>query len=273
MSQKSKFFRVATEGNTIDGRKIERSWLEDIAQTYNVDTYGARIWVEHLRSLMPDSVFGAYGDVVAVKTEEVEINGEKKLALFAQIEATPQLIELNKKSQKVFTSIEVNPNFANTGKAYLEGMAVTDTPASLGTEKLQFNSMAMTFGNNAKTNLFSVALETQLEFEDDSKNIFAGMLQKFSDLFAPEIEKQGTEAKVNFTEVKKVLDQIAETFGKQSTAFANLQKELDELKLKYNGLEQNHNTLSEAFNKQPHPNHHKRPESTGNQGSTTAVSY
>jgi hypothetical protein len=37
----------------------------------------ARIWVEHLRGVMPDSSFRAYGDVLAVKAEEVDMNGER----------------------------------------------------------------------------------------------------------------------------------------------------------------------------------------------------
>ncbi|HWX03569.1 GPO family capsid scaffolding protein, partial [Collimonas sp.] len=42
-------------------------------------------WVEHLRSTWADGAFKAYGDVTAVKAEEVELGGVKKLALYAQI--------------------------------------------------------------------------------------------------------------------------------------------------------------------------------------------
>jgi hypothetical protein len=44
--------------------------------------------------------------------------------------------------QKVYTSMEIRPNFANSGKCYLVGLAVTDDPASLGTEYLEFCSRA-----------------------------------------------------------------------------------------------------------------------------------
>ena len=127
---KSKFFRVATEGGTTDGRVIERSWLEQIAANYDQDKYGARVWLEHIRGLRPDSDFKAYGDVVAVKTEE---NSEGKLVLYAQIEPTESLVKLNRDKQKIYSSIEVEPNFSDTGEAYLMGLAVTDSPASLGT--------------------------------------------------------------------------------------------------------------------------------------------
>ena len=65
---RSKFFRVAVEGATTDGRTIERQWLVDAAETYNPNTYGARVWLEHFRSVLPDGPFKAYGDVVALKT-------------------------------------------------------------------------------------------------------------------------------------------------------------------------------------------------------------
>ncbi|HFL6942989.1 TPA: GPO family capsid scaffolding protein, partial [Stenotrophomonas maltophilia] len=70
--KRSEFFRVAVEGATTDGRVIERQQIADIAETYDPEVYGARIWLEHFRSTLPDSPFRAYGDVLAVKAEEVE---------------------------------------------------------------------------------------------------------------------------------------------------------------------------------------------------------
>ncbi|HRE35906.1 MAG TPA: GPO family capsid scaffolding protein, partial [Sphingopyxis terrae] len=145
---KSKFFRVAVEGATVDGRTIDRKWLEEMAATYNRTTYAARVNLEHIRGIAPlgnnNSPFGAYGDVLSVKTDTVDIalggKTEKRLALFAEIEALDPLVELVRKGQKLYTSIEVNPSFADTGKAYLMGLAVTDTPASLGTEMLEFSA-------------------------------------------------------------------------------------------------------------------------------------
>ncbi len=52
MSKKfrSKLFRVAVEGATTDGREIQRSWIEDMAATYNRNTYGARLNCEHIKA-------------------------------------------------------------------------------------------------------------------------------------------------------------------------------------------------------------------------------
>ena len=127
--KQSKFFRVAVEGATTDGRVIDRSFIEQMAATFNRQLYGARVWLEHLRSTLPDGPFKAYGDVLAVKAEEVVLNGAKKLALFAQISPTPELVAMNQARQKIYTSIEINPKFADTGEAYLVGLAVTDTAA------------------------------------------------------------------------------------------------------------------------------------------------
>ncbi|RBH29780.1 phage capsid protein, partial [Xanthomonas oryzae pv. oryzae] len=180
---RSNWFRVAVEGATTDGRTIQRSWIDDMAATYDRETYGARIWIEHMRSLLPDSPFRAYGDVTAVKAEEVEIDGSKRLALFAQIEPTADLITINKSKQKLYTSIEVQEKFANTGKAYLVGLAVTDSPASLGTSMLIFASQhpdanPLADRKQSPGNLFTVAEETTLEFSEVSEGSVANLLSR-----------------------------------------------------------------------------------------------
>lgn len=138
----SQFFRVATEGATTDGRTIDAQWIKDIVETYDPKTYTALVNCEHINGVAPDGPFGSYGAVTAVKAEPEQFNiGGKqvtRLALYAQIEANDNLVALNKAKQKLFSSIEVEPKFANTSKAYLLGIAVTDTPASLGTEMMKF---------------------------------------------------------------------------------------------------------------------------------------
>lgn len=173
---KTRFFRVAVEGATTDGRSIERQWLLDAAETYNRDTYAARVNLEHVRGITPDGPFQAYGDILALKTEEItlDVGGkqEKRLALFAEIDALEPLVAMNKKNQKLYSSIEISPNFANTGKAYLVGMAVTDSPASLGTEMLQFAAQAkenpLAHRKQDKANLFTAAEETAIELADEA---------------------------------------------------------------------------------------------------------
>ena len=172
---KTKFFRVATSGATTDGRNIEEQWLKDMAETYDPNTYQARVNLEHIMAAHPESAFGSYGDVLALKTEPVTLNvggkPEQRLGLYAQIDALPPLEELNKKRQKLFSSIQVLPDFGKSGRAYLGGLAVTDNPASLGTEQLAFcaqNPAAspLAFRKIKPDAVITVAEEIALEFAD-----------------------------------------------------------------------------------------------------------
>ncbi|QOV92607.1 GPO family capsid scaffolding protein [Novosphingobium sp. ES2-1] len=172
---KTRFFRVAVEGATTDGRTIERQWLADAAATYNRETYAARVNMEHIRGITADKPFKSYGDVLSLKTEDVEIElggkKEKKLALFAELDVTDELLAINKDRQKLYTSIEISPNFANSGKAYLVGLAVTDSPASLGTEMLQFaasqgDKNPLLARKQDPANLFTAAIEADLQIEE-----------------------------------------------------------------------------------------------------------
>jgi len=126
---KTGWIRVATEGDTIDGREISKQDLVDMAETYNLDVYGARIWPEHWR-------WYACGDVLEAKAEEVD----GLMRLFAVLAPNMMMVEFNQQDQKVYTSIEIKPNFANTGKPYLSGLAITDQPASLGTDRIKLFS-------------------------------------------------------------------------------------------------------------------------------------
>ncbi|TCW80999.1 capsid scaffolding protein [Burkholderia sp. SRS-46] len=166
-TNKSKYFRVAVEGATADGREIKREWLTQMAKNYNPQLYGARLNVEHIKGVAPMSAntpFGSYGDVIALTASEIEDGPLKgKTALYAQIDPTDDLVALSKKRQKIYTSIEINPDFADIGEAYLVGLAATDDPASLGTEALQFAA-------RRSNNLFSAACETSIEFEGEPES-------------------------------------------------------------------------------------------------------
>lgn len=265
----SKWFVVATEGATTDGRAINRTWIEQMAKNYDPKKYGARINIEHIkfRLLWKDEPHSkCYGDVTGLKAEE---NKEGKLQLFAQIDPTADLIALNKDRQKIYTSIEVDPNFADTGEAYLVGLAVTDTPASLGTEMLQFSAGAKAnplSGRKEKAeNLFTAAVETSLEFEeallppeDEKSNFFA----KIKALFA----KESANKDERFTEHEKAIELLSEQVidgqsenEKLLTKLTQLQKEKEELSSKVNSLEEKLAQLE----KQPTADYTPRPKVTG----------
>ncbi|MDE9594177.1 GPO family capsid scaffolding protein [Citrobacter freundii] len=186
----SKFFRIGVEGDTCDGRIISSSDIQEMADTFDPRVYGCRINLEHIKSVFPDSPFKRYGDVVELKAEKIEddsaLNG--KLALFAKISPSDDLVAMNKALQKVYTSMEIAPNFSNSGKCYLVGLAVTDDPASLGTEYLEFCRNAKhnplnRFKANPE-NLISAATLAELEFEDQPETVFTALTDKVKAIFS-----------------------------------------------------------------------------------------
>lgn len=273
---RSKWFRVAVEGATTDGRNIERQWLVDAAETYNPNTYGARVWLEHFRSLLPDGPFKAYGDVVALKTEEVEIADKKKLALFAQIEPTADLIALNKARQKIFTSIEIRPKFADTGRAYLDGIAVTDTPASLGTEMLAFSAQhpeanPLKARKHDPENLFSEAIEVALEFEEvtDSENKVAGLFSRVMEALGKSKDK-AVKDDAQFSELTDAIEALVSHAQEQGEAFTAEQKARQELSDKVTKLETELNDLVKRLSETEDHSQQHRPPAAGGDGKALA---
>jgi hypothetical protein len=245
-STTSKWFRVAVEGATTDGRSIERGWIQQMAAQYDPALYGARVNCEHIRGFAPMSQnqpFGAYGDVTGLKAEAITDGPLKgKMALFAQITPTQALIDLVNGKQKIYTSIEINPAFADTKQAYLVGLAVTDSPASLGTDILSF---AAGQGENnpfkdrkqSPENLFSAAEEAAIEFETPTPagGASVSLFKRVGELLGLVKDKganddkrfadmtQAVEAIAGFT--KDLAARVDEYAGKLDTASANLASE------------------------------------------------
>ncbi|WP_028696116.1 GPO family capsid scaffolding protein [Pseudomonas cremoricolorata] len=269
---RSKFFRVAVEGATTDGRTIERQWLVDAAETYSPNTYAARVWLEHLRSLLPDGPFKAYGDVVALKTDEVEVAGKRKLALFAQIEPTAELIQLNKARQKLYTSIEIRPKFADTGRAYLDGIAVTDTPASLGTEMLTFSAQhpdanPLQARKQDPGNLFSEAVEVELEFDEvgDAEGRVAGLFARVLEALGKHRHDNSQHA-LQFTELTEAIEALAEHAREQLTAAAVEQAERSTLATRLHTLQTHFDDLVQRLGTTQDRTQQDRPPVSGGSG-------
>lgn len=163
-----KKFRVAVSGNTVDGREIQPQHLRDAAANYNLNVYAARVNIEHFLSPYPGSDFGAMGDVTALSTEEItEGPLAGRTALYAEIDPSDRMVQMTDKGQKVYSSIELAPQFALNGKAYVVGLAMTDTPASLGTDRLKFaaqqRASVMAFNNQqGEPPMFTEAIEAEV---------------------------------------------------------------------------------------------------------------
>lgn len=158
MAKTSDWKIVATEGATVDGRTITATWIKDMAETYSHDSTTALIWPEHYKG---DTPWGPYegknwGVVEELKTEK----RAGKLRLLAKLTPNHYLLAANKDGQKLFTSIEPDPDYCGTGRCYLRGLAVTDKPASTGTSRLKFSD------SNGKDVVLEVSQLEELDFSE-----------------------------------------------------------------------------------------------------------
>ncbi|MGL6415592.1 GPO family capsid scaffolding protein [Aeromonas veronii] len=272
MAKKAKFKRVAVAGQTTDGRTIAPEWLTQAAKNYNHEKYGARVNLEHFRSIYPDSAFRAYGDVRSVYAEEVEIDGEKKMALFAEIDPTDDLIKLTKARQKVYTSIELDLDFAGTGEAYLVGLAVTDSPASLGTEYLQFCAGAganspLAARKQKQANLFSSAIEAEIEFTEEGDK-GQTLLEKVKGMFTRRDQASGEQFADVHQAVEAVAKEVTTISTDQQKQFKEQAATITELTSKLEGTEKALADLKTSLERQEDFSH-KRDPATGGDGTTT----
>lgn len=224
---KTKPFLLATAGSTVDGREISETDIEQMASSYDPKTYGARVNIEHIRGISGQSPFFAYGDVDSVTVGETEVNFngkiEKRKALFGVLDVTDNAKALNEASQKVYPSIEILPNFGGKGFSYLGGVALTDSPAAIATERLKFSRFqpgAMVLAREEAA---------ALEFADDggatesAKGLLEsmkGMLDKFTASFAPapkpeekpETKPEGQQlASLDFAALRGVFEEFGTT--------------------------------------------------------------
>lgn len=274
----SKWFRVAVEGATTDGRTIERDWIQQMAAQYSPAMYGARVNCEHVRGYAPMSQtqpFGAYGDVTGLKSEQIADGPLKgKLALYAQITPTQALVNLVKSQQKVYTSIEVAPSFADTKQAYLIGLAVTDSPASLGTEMLSFaagqgDKNPLANRKQSPDNLFSAAEETAIEFETVAPPAGAAvsMFKRVGEILGI-VKDKGASDDRRFADVSQAVETVA-TFAKELSGRADeFAAQLDTVRAELKAEQDAHKATAEKLAElttqlSTQPGGQQRPLSTG----------
>jgi len=273
MAKKSKKFRIFVEGATSDGRKIERTWIQQIAANYDPAVYGARVNLEHIRGYDPTSLFRMYGDVLSVTAEEITDGDLKgKLGLYAEISPTDDLIAMTNARQKIYTSAEINPSFGDTKQCYLVGLAITDSPASLGTEVLSFaaTSPVNPFAGRKQDagNLFTAAEEVTFEFVDvaTAPPYGPGLLERVKAMFT----KRDQVSDARLGEIERAIEEVATHGSTQSEQTAKQFKTVDE---SFADLNRRHETLSKAFSDMkafvdalPKSTNTQRPPATGNNG-------
>lgn len=281
---KTKPFLLATAGATVDGRTIDAAMLQQMAEDYDPATYAARLNIEHLRGYTPTGPFGAYGDVLELSTADVEVKfGDKtetRLGLYGVFEVTDEAKALNDAGQKLYPSVEINPNFSDKGRAYLMGCALTDSPASVATERMKFNRAlpgALTLGADKPEQAFA------LEFADaDGKATEAGegLVAKFGAMLDSVFSKHAPKA--DDTPKPKTGDQgdaftpadlkpLFEGFGKELAGEigklrSDLREELDQFGVRIKAAE----TKIEGT---PSENYTQRPAAAGAHGGQELASY
>ncbi|MCD9440530.1 GPO family capsid scaffolding protein [Klebsiella pneumoniae] len=223
-----KKFRVAVSGNTVDGREIQPQHLRDAAANYNLNVYAARVNIEHFLSPYPGSDFGAMGDVTALSTEDItEGPLAGRTALYAEIDPSDRMVQMTDKGQKVYSSIELAPQFALNGKAYVVGLAMTDTPASLGTDRLKFaaqqRASVMVFNNQqGDPPMFTEAIEAEVielaaQRSDDGVKWFSRVMSILG-------KGQETDDQ-RFSQVHQAVEAVAQSQSEQLDRFNTAEQE------------------------------------------------
>jgi hypothetical protein len=209
----------------------------------------ARVNIEHYLSPYPGSDFGAMGDVTALSAEDITTGPlAGRTALYAEIEPSERMKQMTDKNQKIYSSIELYPQFALNGSAYVVGLAMTDTPASLGTERLKFTaqqrSQAMAFNNQqAEPPLFSDALEAEIielniQRSDEGEQWFSrvmGILGKGKKTDDERFSQVHQAVEAVAQSQSQILDQFSrvdQAHSQDSTAIQKLTTELAEIRQK-----------------------------------------
>ncbi len=263
-----KFFRVAIEGNIADYRDIvlTRDLLTTLATSFNPELYGARINLEHIRGYHPDSTFKAYGDVTALKTQidKIEINGEnvEKMALYAEIDPTNDLVAMSKQRQKVYFSMEFDPQFKETGGAYFVGLAMTDSPAALGSSIIKFaieegDNSPLAHRKSKTSNRIVEANEVHLSFDAPKPSVLDSVKALFS--------KQSQQQETNNADVHQAIQLVAQKTTEletKTTALSALEQKFSQLETDF----QKFKSELDGVNL-----HQQRPPATGGQNGSAVL--
>lgn len=271
---KTKPFLLATAGSTVDGRVIDDKMLDEMASSYDPMTYGARLNIEHIRGISGEKPFRSYGDVLELSVGEVDVNFngtmEKRKALYGVFDVTDDAKALNTAGQKVYPSIEIEPNFGGKGSAYLMGCALTDSPAAIATERLAFNRTMPGTIKLARDEAASLDFAAATEQAGDGFiTKFGAMLDSAFAKFTPAKTEEKPAAKegetapaaaFNFAEMRPMFEELGQTFAASIGDLRNeMRGEIDQLGVKLKKIE---GTVEAT----PAQQHKARPVSAGANG-------
>ncbi|MEZ8745976.1 GPO family capsid scaffolding protein [Vibrio sp. 10N.286.49.E1] len=185
----SELICILQAGATIDGRVIEQKIIDEIAETYNPEVYTARINADHY----PWS--NKYGSVLSVEKKEDK--------LFAVLKPNSMLLRMAEQGQLLHTSCEFYEKFADTGKAYLTGLALTDEPASLGTTQIQLSANSK--DKACVPTSFQITLEQLSKSTEEEE---ASMFNKFKRWLKGESELEQLSQQQEEDDMSKELEEL-----------------------------------------------------------------
>ncbi|ELC8786928.1 GPO family capsid scaffolding protein [Salmonella enterica] len=149
---------ICRSGRSLDGRNIKPQILRDAADMYKFQGVPAMMWPYHVSSPVYRWNATNFGKVLELKAED----REDATYLLARLQPNKFALAANRDRQKIFTSAEFEPNCLGTGRWYLNGLALTDVPASPWTTELMFSQQAHSsiFG---QPEVFSLSAENNTE--------------------------------------------------------------------------------------------------------------
>lgn len=220
---------VCAEGDTVDGRDIKRQWIMDAAELYDPNLYTALLWPEHSRN------YGNRGRVLAAMCQEGD---DGIMRLYVQLCPNISLMQANAEGQLLFCSAEFTPdgNFRGTGKSYLEGLGVTDSPASVYTERMRFSKRHK---NKRYGALKPLAFDEVKEIKEEVKmsgNKKKGWRSMFSieeEPQQPEIPEDGDKLQALAEALAEIETRLSALEGKTAetaTAVEEVQEDVDTVK-------------------------------------------
>ncbi|EGU0213868.1 GPO family capsid scaffolding protein, partial [Salmonella enterica] len=197
---------------------------------YDPTVYGARVNVEHITSPFPNSDLCAMGDVTALSAEDITegpLSG--RTALYAEIEPTDRMKKLTDEGKKIYSSIELHPQFSLNGNPYIVGLAMTDTPASLGTERLKFaaqqREQVMKFNNqHTEAPMFTEAMEAEIielaeQRSEEGKQWFSRVMEL--------IGKGRKSDSEQFSQVREAVEGVAQSHADLLDRFNDMSRQHD----------------------------------------------
>ncbi len=187
---------IGTAGATVDGRVISDKKLIEAAETYDPDEYTAVINAEHL--------YGNYGSVRELQTSK---DKKGRTILQARIRPNKYYLQQNSEDYRLFFSMELQPNFAKSGKYYLVGLASTDKPNSLGTSELHFSREdgEIERGDPVEINLSSFAIDNDQDPEKH-KNLINAIADKVKEVFTNNNNKQEEDGEMTPEQFKQLTE-------------------------------------------------------------------